>query len=144
MKQMKKDYIEVRMGSDSKNEAFSRAVTAAFLIRLDPTVEEVEDIKTAVSEAVSNAVIHGYNNGEGEIMLLLEADESEVTVRISDKGVGIPDIDKAREPLYTTKASEERSGMGFYFMESFMDSVEVESAPGYGTTVIMKKLIGRR
>jgi stage II sporulation protein AB (anti-sigma F factor) len=102
------------------------------------------DIKTAVSEAVSNAVIHGYDSGDGEVELLLEADDNEVRVRISDKGVGIPDIALAREPLYTTKSTEDRSGMGFYFMETFMDSIEVESVPGKGTTIIMKKSISGR
>ena len=144
MKREQKERIEIRMGSDSHNEAFARAVTAAFLTRLDPTVEETEDIKTAVSEAVSNAVLHGYDGGAGEILLILEADGAEITVQIVDRGIGIADVAKAREPLYTTKPTEDRSGMGFYFMEAFMETVEVESEPGKGTTVTMKKTIGRR
>lgn len=150
--------IKVEFDSNSRNEQFARVVTAVFLSRIDPTVEELEDIKTAVSEAVTNAVIHGYDGREGRI--LLEAwiesvdvpDEEgknrekgayQVTVMIQDQGVGIGDIKKAMEPLYTSKPSKERSGMGFTFMEAFMDEVCVESEVGKGTKVTMKKKIDR-
>ena len=144
MKREQKERIEIKMGCDSRNEAFARAVTAAFLIRLDPTVEETEDIKTAVSEAVGNAILHGYDGEEGDVTLILDAVGKEVIIHVIDQGVGIPDVAKAREPLYTTKPTEDRSGMGFYFMEAFMESVDVVSEPGEGTKVTMKKTIGRR
>lgn len=139
----KPETMRLEMESYSHNEQFARVVTAVFLSRLDPTLEEMEDVKTAVSEAVTNAVIHGYEGGEGKIILEATLEDSAVTIRIRDDGVGIADIHKAMEPLYTSKPSNERSGMGFSFMEAFMDSVTVESEPGKGTTVTMKKKIGR-
>ena len=117
-------------------------VTAVFAARLDPTVEEIEDIKTAVSEAVTNAVIHGYEKEEGIVRLFLTAEGKSLTVVVEDDGVGIADIRRAMEPLYTSKPSRERSGMGFSFMEAFMDEVDVESEPGKGTRVRMVKKIG--
>ncbi|RKJ01702.1 anti-sigma F factor [bacterium D16-54] len=127
----------------SKNEELARVVTAVFMSRLDPTLEELDDVKTAVSEAVTNAVIHGYQEGEGIIYMELQAEEQELTVLVRDTGVGIRDVKKAMEPMYTTDKSGERSGMGFSFMEAFMDQVLVESEPGRGTLVTMKKKIGR-
>ncbi len=135
--------MSVEMESRSSNEQFARVVTAVFLSRMDPTVEELDDVKTAVSEAVTNCIIHGYEGGGGTIRLEAEIDGREATVRITDQGVGIADVKKAMEPLYTTKPSEERSGMGFSFMEAFMDELEVESKPGEGTTVTMKKRMGK-
>ena len=126
-----------------KNEELARVVTAVFMSRLDPTLEELDDVKTAVSEAVTNAVIHGYQEGEGIIYMELQAEEQELTVLVRDTGVGIRDVKKAMEPMYTTDKSGERSGMGFSFMEAFMDQVLVESEPGRGTLVTMKKKIGR-
>ena len=118
-------------------------VVAVFMSRMDPTLEEVDDVKTAVSEAVTNAVIHGYRNGSGIIYIESEIEGKELTVSVKDTGAGIPDIEKAMEPMYTTDTTGERSGMGFSFMEAFMDQVQVQSRPGEGTVVIMKKQIGR-
>ncbi len=134
-------YMEVE--SRSQNEEFTRVAVAVFMSRMDPTLEEVDDVKTAVSEAVTNAVIHGYGNGGGIIYIESKIEGKELTVSIKDKGTGIPDVEKAMEPMYTTDTTGERSGMGFSFMEAFMDQVLVESQPGKGTTVTMKKRIGR-
>ena len=125
-----------------ENEEFARVVVAVFAARLNPTLEEIDDIKTAVSEAVTNAVIHGYENGEGKIMIETAVEENILTVTISDQGIGIRDIERAMEPMFST-LPEERSGMGFSFMEAFMDQVEVISALGKGTSVIMRKKISR-
>lgn len=130
--------------SRSQNESFARTVVAAFAASLDPTIEELADIKTAVSEAVTNCIIHGYENQDGIITMRCSICDSELTVEIEDKGVGIENIAKAMEPLYTTRPELERSGMGFSFMEAFMDELEVESTVGIGTTVKMKKRIGRK
>lgn len=123
------------------NEAFARAATAAFVAELDPTVEELIEIKTGVSEAVSNSIIHGYKeNPEGVVELECRVySDRKVVLVIRDWGVGIEDIEQAREPMFTTGSNEERSGMGFTVMESFMDRVEVESELGEGTTVTMLK-----
>lgn len=129
--------------SVSENEAFARTVVAAYITRLDPTLEELADVKTAVSEAVTNSIIHGYAGKKGEILLHCEIYGKTVEIEITDWGVGIPDIARAMEPLYTTKPEWERSGMGFAFMEAFMDSLQVESEPGKGTKIIMKKEIGK-
>ena len=134
-----RERMKLQFESHSWNESFARVTVAAFLARLDPTVEEMEDVKTAVSEAVTNAVVHGYENGIGVITVEAELDGNLVIVKIRDEGCGIADIKQAMEPLYTGKPELERSGMGFSFMEAFMDEVEVESAPGRGTTVIMRK-----
>lgn len=133
-------YLEI--DSYSENESFARVAVAAFCTRLDPTLEEIEDLKTAVSEAVTNAVIHGYEGKEGIIFIETTINANEVEVKIRDNGCGIDDIDKAMEPLFTTRPEEERSGMGFSFMEIFMDSLKVISEKNKGTTVIMKKIIG--
>ena len=127
--------------SVSENESFARTVVAAYITRLDPTLEELADVKTAVSEAVTNSIIHGYNGKSGEIEITCEIQEREVIVRVTDTGIGITDIKKAMEPLYTTKPEWERSGMGFAFMEAFMDSLEVTSEPGKGTILLMRKQI---
>lgn len=136
--------FRMELESLSENEEFARVVVAVFMSRLNPTLEEVDDVKTAVSEAVTNAVIHGYKNGEGVILLEAEADGQELTVKVRDRGRGIADVEKAREPMYTTDETGERSGMGFSFMEAFMDQVEVISKQGEGTTVIMTKKIGEQ
>lgn len=125
--------------SKSANEAFARSAAAAFAAQLDPTLDELGDVKTAVSEAVTNAIVHAYPETIGKVELKLRlypGNELEVLVR--DWGVGIPDVEKARAPLFTT-GNEERSGMGFTIMESFMDSIRVKSLPGKGTTVTMRK-----
>lgn len=140
-----REHMRLEMESLSRNEEFARVVTAVFMSRLDPTLEEVDDVKTAVSEAVTNAVIHGYRGGRGTIYLDLTADLEErvLTVAVEDLGVGIADVKQAMEPMFTTDPEGERSGMGFSFMEAFMDQVEVESQPNHGTLVTMKKSIGR-
>ncbi|MCL2770734.1 MAG: anti-sigma F factor [Firmicutes bacterium] len=127
----------------SQNESFARGVVGAFLARLNPSIDEINDVKTAVSEAVTNAIVHGYEGREnGIITLSVLIDGMLATITIEDKGEGIPDIEKAKEPFYTTKPEEERSGMGFTVMESFMDSVEVRSGKK-GTVVILKKELGK-
>ncbi len=138
----KKETMRLEIGSDSRNESFARVVVAVFASRLDPTLEEIDDIKTAVSEAVTNAVVHGYRGGEGSIYIEAAAEGRELTVTVRDSGAGIADVAKAMEPMYTTDCTGERSGMGFAFMEAFMDQVEVWSEPGKGTAVTMKKRIG--
>ena len=140
-----REHMRLEMERLSRNEEFARVVTAVFMSRLDPTLEEVDDVKTAVSEAVTNAVIHGYRGGRGTIYLDLTADLEErvLTVAVEDRGVGIADVKQAMEPMFTTDPEGERSGMGFSFMEAFMDQVEVESEPNHGTLVTMKKSIGR-
>ena len=133
---------KVKFAAISENEAFARVIATAFITSLDPTIEEVQDVKTAVSEAVTNAIVHGYENKGGEIEMSLEIKGREVYIRIKDEGVGIDDVGKAMEPLFTTKPEQERSGMGFSFMEAFMDELDVSSIKGRGTTVHMKKIIG--
>lgn len=135
--------FRMEIESISKNEEFARVVVAVFLSRLNPTLEELDDVKTAVSEAVTNAEIHGYQGNAGIITLEAHIEGQEITVIIKDKGVGIRDIKRAMEPMYTTDPTGERSGMGFSFMEAFMDGVRVDSIPGEGTVVEMKKKIGR-
>lgn len=127
--------------SKSSNEAFARITVAAFAAQLDPTIEELADIKTAVSEAVTNSIIHGYENMEGIIKIKGKIIKNMVELEISDTGKGIENVELARKPLYTTKANLERSGMGFTIMESFMDEVEIDSVLGLGTKVIMRKKI---
>ena len=134
-----KNYLYASFPSLTCNESLARGVCAQFAIMLDPTVEELSDVRTAVSEAVTNAIIHGYGNADGQVVMELEAEDDMLTVTVRDTGRGIEDIELARRPFYTSKPGEERSGMGFAVMEAFMDSVEVESAPGRGTTVMMRK-----
>lgn len=134
--------MRLEMESRSCNESFARVVIAAFLARMDPTVEELEDVKTAVSEAVTNAIIHGYEGTIGTVVIEAERSGRGLTVCVSDQGVGIPDVKKAMEPLYSGKENQGRSGMGFSFMEAFMDTLEVESEPGKGTKVTMTKWFG--
>lgn len=128
--------------SKSTNEAFARVVAAAFVSQLDPTIEELADVKTAVSEAVTNAIIHGYESKPGIIKMVCRQFEKSVEIEISDEGKGIEDIEQAMQPLYTSKPDMERSGMGFTVMESFMDRVKVRSKPGEGTTVTLYKAFG--
>lgn len=135
--------MELIFDSVSENEQFARVTVAAFLTQLNPTLEEVSDVKTAVSEAVTNAIIHGYNEEIHKIKIVCRLEGKEFFIRVEDRGVGIPDVKKAMEPLFTTKPELERSGMGFVFMEAFMDNVTVESETGKGTCVTMKKTIGK-
>lgn len=135
--------MEIRFDSRSENEGFARVAVAAFMTQLNPTVEEVSDVKTAVSEAVTNAIIHGYDRQVRTVMIRCQIRETELTVEVKDEGTGIENIERAMTPMYTSKPELERSGMGFSFMEAFMDSVKVWSEPGQGTRVIMKKIIGK-
>lgn len=131
--------MRVCFDSYPENEQFARMVITAFLMDLNPTLDEMADIKTAVSEAVTNAIIHGYEGCVGQVSLACEKCGDEVTITVSDEGRGIADVEKAREPFYTTKPEAERSGMGFSFMEAFMDELHIKSAEGRGTCVEMKK-----
>jgi len=133
------DDMTLSFPAKSVNESFARVCVAAFAARLDPTVADIEELKTAVSEAVTNAVIHGYEEKDGYITVRCRLDCGLITVEVSDEGRGISDIEKAREPLFTTRPEMERSGMGFTVMETFMDEVEVESSPGFGTKITMRK-----
>ena len=135
--------MKLTFSSLSENEAFSRSVVAAFIMPLNPTISEICDIKTAVSEAVTNAVVHGYPDTVGDILLSCEIDSDVIHIKIQDNGVGISNVPKALEPFYTTKGDLERSGMGFTIMQSFMDSVEVISNVNQGTTIIMSKKLER-
>lgn len=127
--------------SKSNNEAFARITVAAFVSQLDPTIEELADIKTAVSEAVTNSIVHGYEDKTGIVKIVAKIKDNEISIEISDNGKGIEDIEQAKQPLYTTRPNLERSGMGFTIMESFMDKIEIESVVGLGTKITMKKKI---
>ena len=135
--------MEIIFDSRSANEAFARVAVAAFMTQLNPTIEEVSDVKTAVSGAVTNAIIHGYENEIHKISIVCRIEGSEMSVTVKDNGRGIENVKEAMQPMYTTRPELERSGMGFAFMEAFMDSVEVESEVGCGTAVKMKKTIGK-
>lgn len=138
------NYIKLEFPSKSVNESYARSAVAAFAAQLDPTLEELGDIRTAVSEAVTNAIVHAYPDDIGIIKMKLRiVDEDKLEITVMDKGRGIPDLRQAMEPLYTT-GGEERSGMGFTIMESFTDKLKVRSAPGKGTTVTMLRRIRRR
>ena len=141
MKEKCENEMKLEFISKSSNEAFARVAVAAFAAQLDPTIEELADIKTAVSEAVTNSIIHGYEDKQGIIKIVCRLKGNEIIIEISDTGKGIEDIEAAKEPLYTTKPNLERSGMGFTIMESFMDSMEIESIVGLGTKVTMSKKI---
>lgn len=136
---------EMRLEFDSRscNEGFARVAVAAFMTQLNPTLEEVADVKTALSEAVTNSIVHGYDGSISKILIECYIQDREIVIEVVDHGRGIRDVKQAMEPLFTTKPDSERSGMGFAFMEAFMDEVQVESAPGEGTKVIMRKQIGR-
>lgn len=131
--------MKIEFMSKSQNESFARVAVSSFVAQLDPTLEEIADIKTAVSEAVTNSIIHGYQNKKGIVFIETYIENSEVTIIVKDNGIGITDIEKAMEPLYTSRPDLERSGMGFTVMETFMDELKVLSKEGEGTKVIMKK-----
>ncbi len=136
--------IKFTMPSLSVNESTARAVVSSFLIQADPTVEELSDIRTAVSEAVTNAVVHAYRNAKGNIELVVKLLAGrEVYIRIKDRGCGIEDVEQAMQPLFTTAPEEERSGLGFSVMSSFMDKLSVKSSSGKGTTVTMRKRLAK-
>ena len=136
--------MDLKFLSRSSNESFARAAVAAFVAQIDPTIDELADIKTAVSEAVTNCIVHAYREDLGMIYINVKLFENgTIAIRVRDKGCGIENVKKAMEPMFTTDPEGERSGMGFSFMEAFMDQVEVESEPNHGTLVTMKKSIGR-
>ena len=141
MKSLYDNEMKVEFLSKSNNESFARITVAAFAAQLDPTIEELADIKTAVSEAVTNSIIHGYENTEGIVKITAKIFAGMIQIEVADTGKGIEDIKLAKQPLYTTKPDLERSGMGFTIMESFMDEVKVESVVGLGTKVTMKKML---
>lgn len=138
----KQNEMQIVFDARSENEGFARMAVAAFISPLNPTIDELADVKTAVSEAVTNCIIHGYRQGSGKIFLECTVTGSTVTIGITDEGVGIINIKQAMEPMFTTRPELERSGMGFAFMEAFMDDVQVYSSPGKGTRVVMKRQIG--
>lgn len=137
---MYENRIKIEFESKSENESFARVAVAAFVSQLDPTIEELTDIKTAVSEAVTNSIIHGYENKEGTVIIEASIKGDEVTIIVSDEGRGIDNVEEAMQPLYTSRPDLERSGMGFTVMETFMDNLEVYSNPGKGTKITMKKI----
>ena len=141
MKLYMENRIKLELMSKSSNEAFARIAIAAFVSQLDPTIEEIADIKTGVSEAVTNCIIHGYEEKEGIIYITCTLKNKEVIIEVQDNGIGIENVDIAKEPLYTSKPELERSGMGFTIMESFMDEMKIESIVGMGTKVTMRKII---
>lgn len=138
-----KNHVSVSFLSRSENESFARSVVAAFVAPLDPTLEELADIKTAVSEAVTNSIVHGYSGTKGMVYMDCTSDSQSILVVVKDNGRGIADVARAREPLFTTNTDGERSGMGFTVMETFMDTVEVDSIVDVGTKVTMTKQIGK-
>lgn len=144
MKEQLENEMELEFISKATNEAFARITVAAFASQLDPTIEELADIKTAVSEAVTNCIIHGYENRQGIIKINAQIKDNQIIIQISDNGKGIENVDIAKEPLYTTKPNLERSGMGFTIMESFMDNMKVESIVGLGTKVTLTKSIRKQ
>ena len=137
------NHMQVIFDAKSVNESLARMVVTAFMTDMNPTLEQISDVKTAVSEAVTNAIIHGYENKEDSVELCCDRDGQQLIVTVEDHGVGIADVERARNPFYTTKPELERSGMGFTFMEAFMDKVEVCSQLGVGTKVVMWKHIER-
>ena len=141
MKSVIDNEMKLEFKSKSNNEAFARIAVAAFAAQLDPTIEELADIKTAVSEAVTNSIIHGYEDKAGNIKIIARIIENTIEIEISDLGKGIENVEQARKPLYTSKPNLERSGMGFTIMESFMDEVHIESVVNLGTKITMKKTI---
>ena len=137
--------VKITFASRSVNEGFARAALAAFLVQLDPTVPQLADLKTAVSEAVTNCIVHAYPDAIGPVTLSIAVyPERLVKITVTDKGIGIPDVEKAMEPLFTTGNPEERSGLGFAVMQSFMDKVKVSSQPGKGTRVVLTKRLDER
>ena len=144
MKEQIENEMKLEFLSKATNESFARITVAAFASQLDPTIEELADIKTAVSEAVTNFIIHAYENRQGIIKINAKLKENQIIIQISDNGKGIENVDIAKEPLYTTQPNLERSGMGFTIMESFMDSMKVESIVGLGTKVTLVKTIKKQ
>ncbi|WP_071395649.1 anti-sigma F factor [Bacillus tuaregi] len=135
-----KNRMQLQFSALSQNESFARVTVASFIAQLDPTIDELTEIKTVVSEAVTNAIIHGYESDpNGIVYISVSIEDGYVELSIKDEGIGIPDVEEARQPLYTTKPELERSGMGFTIMENFMDDIEVKSQPGKGTEIRLRK-----
>ena len=141
MKEVFDNSFTMFLDASLENEGFARSMVAAFCVKLNPSVSEIGDIKTAVSEAVTNSIVHGYAGKKGQVMISVGLRGNMAQIIVADNGVGIKDIEQARKPFFTTKAKEERSGMGFTLMESFMDSLEVKNNDGGGVVVVMKKII---
>lgn len=145
MREKPRNEMELRFPSCSENERFARIAVSGFVSALDPTIDELTEIKTAVSEAVTNCIVHAYRDRVGEIILRVRLfSDSRIYIKIQDKGCGIEDIDRAREPLFTTAPDEERAGLGFAIMESFTDKLKVTSRPGKGTTVVMQRTLSTK
>ncbi|WDL97091.1 anti-sigma F factor [Alicyclobacillus sp. ALC3] len=140
---MPQNYMQIQFPSLSENESFARVAVAAFAAQLDPTMEQLTELKTAVSEAVTNAIIHGYESGVGEVRISCAIVNGRIDITVEDEGVGIPDLEQARQPLYTSRPELERSGMGITIMESFVDELQIESRPGQGTRVVMRKQVAK-
>lgn len=138
------NYFKISFPSKSVNEGFARMAISAFCMQLDPTVEQLNDIKTAVSEAVTNAVVHGYPDKLGIIYITASIKNDTISISVKDKGIGIPDIELAMQPMFTTDPASERAGLGFAVMQAFMDKVKVKSNSGKGTKVVMTKIIKQR
>ena len=136
------NYYKISFPSKSVNESFARMTIASFCMQFDPTLEQINDIKTAVSEAVTNCVVHAYPDKTGDIYITAKIKDNKITITVKDKGIGIPDIEKAMEPMFTTDMKTERAGLGFAVMQAFMDKVKVYSKQGKGTRVVMTKIIG--
>lgn len=141
MSNVQEQQMRLQFSACPENEQFARMVITAYLMDRNPTLDELEDVKTAVSEAVTNAIIHGYEDADGEVTLTCTKAGAQITVTVADQGKGIGDIERAREPFYTTKPEAERSGMGFSFMEAFMDELQIDSSADTGTTITMKKTL---
>lgn len=139
----KTNHVTLHFDAKSVNESFARMAVMAFMTDMNPTIEQLEDVKTAVSEAVTNAIIHGYQEEEQQVEMQLDREGTRLVVQIIDKGVGIENIEEALQPFFTTKPELERSGMGFAFMDAFMDELSVFSEPGKGTRIVMTKYIER-
>jgi len=138
-----KNEIKVKFSALSENEGFARSVISAFMVQLNPTVTEMADIRTAVSEAVTNSIVHGYRNSEGFVEMVAKIiSNNEIYIRISDKGCGIDNVEQAMQPMFTTDEEGERAGLGFAVMEAFMDTLMVKSKMDKGTTVVMRKKLG--
>lgn len=135
------NYIRLSFPSRSENESFARVSVAAFAAQLDPTMEQLTELKTAVSEAVTNAIIHGYEQSEGEVRVYCALSMGTIEITVEDDGRGIVDVDQARQPMYTSRPELERSGMGITIMENFVDEVRIESTPGQGTSVKLRKTL---
>lgn len=141
MSNKKENHMHICFDARSTNEAMARMVVSAFMMEMNPTLEQLADVKTAVSEAVTNAIVHGYSNELQQVELVCDQEDGNLQIMVIDHGVGIEDVPGAMQPFYTSKPEMERSGMGFAFMQAFMDQVSVESQPGVGTKVILRKYI---